>query len=192
MGVASASKAAWQSVGKRTATYLANPDPLASAANSGAFIVWGNQPFYPLYVFLLVGRDGWPSLLTWFSTPFFFWVPLLARRNSLAGRAMFILVGIANTLLTTKAFGLRSSVGWFLVPCLILAAGFFRTPEWRVAAPLCGLVVLALPVIGGLGAPLHEYTAAQYQSLSRLNVWSATVLSLYLIYAAIRARRTQS
>ena len=171
------------------AAYVANADPLAAASNAGAFLVWGSQPLYPVYVWALVGRDAWPAFLTWLSTPLFVAAPLVARQRSVGGRALFWGAGVANTLLSTKAFGIGTAVGCFLVPCLIIAAGFFRRSEWRVAAALAVLTGLAAMALPYLGASLVAYTTAQQTSLSHLNLWSVVVLTLYLVWGAWRAHR---
>lgn len=181
-------QAAWSRLRTLVGTYLANDDPLATAANSGAFLVWSSQPFYPFYVWLLVGSAAWPALLTWLSTPFFYAVPLVGRRSSQAGRALFGVAGLANTLLSTKAFGVATSVGWFLIPCLIIAVGFYRRREWRLAAVLVLAAALTAPLLLHLGPPLHDYSAQENTSLSHLNRWSVLVLSAYLTVSAIRAR----
>ncbi len=180
----------WRRLRDVTAGYLGNADPLAAASNSGAFLVWSSQPLYPVYVAAIVGRDAWPSLLTWLSTPVFFAVPLVARASSKGGRATFVIAGVANTLLSTKAFGPDTAVGWFLVPCLVIALGFFRSSEWRFAAVLCAMTIAAALIVTRLGPPLHAYRPAQATSLAHLNLWSVVVLSVYLVVAAVRARRT--
>ena len=171
--------------------FLANEDPLAAIANTGAFLVWSNQPFYPIYVALLVGwHEAWPSLLTWLSTPAFVGVAFVGRTHPLAARVLFVVAGVLNTLLSVKAFGLDTAVGWFLVPCLIIAATFFRASEWPVAVAMTGLTVAAGLIVRGLGAPLHVYTGDQARALAHLNLWSVTVLSLVLVYSAVRVRWT--
>ena len=182
-------KAFYRACRDRLNGYLGNRDPLAEIGNTGAFIVWSNQPFYPIYVAALVGVSGaWPSLLTWLSTPLFFSVPLVARRHPLAARALFVVAGLANTLLSAKAFGPGSEVAWFLVPCLIIALTFFRTNEWKVAAALTLLCVGAGLAVGHLGAPLRAYDAAQNTSLAHLNIWSVCALSAILLFNAGRVR----
>ena len=169
--------------------YLGNPNPLAEIGNSGAFVVWSNQPFYPIYVAAVVGMaDAWPSLLTWLSTPLFFSVPLVARRHPLGARALFVVAGLANTLLSAKAFGPSTEVAWFLVPCVIIAVTFFRSAEWKVAAALTVLCGLAGLAVGHLGTPLHAYDAAQGTSLAHLNIWSVSALSAILLFNAARVR----
>jgi hypothetical protein len=169
--------------------FLANDDPLAAIANSGAFLVWSNQPFYPIYVWALVGRQAWPALLTWLSTPFFVGVALLGRTHPLASRGLFVVAGVVNTLISVKAFGANTAVGWFLVPCLVIAATFFRASEWKVAGALLVGTGLAALLVRHLGAPLHTYDAADARALAHLNLWSASVLSAYLLFVAVRARR---
>ena len=192
VGIVAAARDLYRRCRDWTAAHLASDDPLAAAANTGAFIVWGNQPFYPLYVWLLVGRGAWPALLTWLSTPFFVAVAPVSRRHPLASRVLFVAAGVLNTLLSVKALGVATEVGWFLVPCAILAVGFFRAAEWRVGAALCATTALAALAVGHLGVPLHVYTPEQTRSLSHLNLWSLSVLSLYLLYAAGRARLNPS
>ncbi len=189
MGAIVATRDAYRGLKARSTAYLFNADPLAAIANAGALLVWSSQPTYPIYVALLVGRDFWPSLLTWFSTPLFFSVPLVARAHPLGSRALFVLAGIANTLLSVKAFGPASGVGWFLIPCLVIATAFFRWSEWKLALGLAVLCGLAALLVQHAGAPLHTYSVAEYRALTRLNVWSASILSAYLLFVAVRAPR---
>lgn len=188
MGAVPASRDLYRRCRDWISAFLANDDPLAATANIGAFLVWSNQPFYPIYVWLLVGDEAWPSLLTWLSTPLFFGVAPLSRAHPMASRVLFVVAGILNTLLSVKAFGVETSVGWFLIPCFIIAATFFRASEWKVAAALSSLTALSALSIRHLGAPLHSYGVAHARSLSHLNRWSVIVLSAYLLFAAIRVR----
>lgn len=187
-GPVATAKDLWRAGRDTIARYLANDDKLAAIGNSGAFLVWGSQPTYPLYVWFIVGDAAWPSLLTWLSTPFFAAVPIVARRSAIGGRVLFVATGILNTLLSAKAFGPQASIAWFLLPCLVIAATFFRRDEWPIALALCLATGAATLVVGHLGAPLHVYTRDEYRSLSHLNLWCVAVLSLYLLVSAARAR----
>ncbi len=189
MGAVHATKAIYFGGRDKLRGFLANDDPLAAIANSGAFLVWSNQPFYPLYVWFLVGNAAWPSLLTWLSTPFFFAVAPVGRTHPLASRAQFVIAGVGNTLLSVKAFGTSTSVEYFLVPCAIIAATFFRLREWKIASALGLVTGCAAVAVFHLGPPLQVYDDKQSRALAHLNLWSAGVLSAYLIYAAVRARR---
>ena len=188
MGALAATKEVYGRWRDRLAAFLDNDDPLAAIANSGSFLVWSNQPFYPIYVWFLVGSEAWPSLLTWLSTPFFVSVAIVGRRHPLGSRMMFVIAGVINTMLSTKAFGTDTSVGWFLLPCFIIATTFFRSSEWKVAAALSLMTALASLLVLHLGAPLHVYGKAHARALSHLNIWSVTVLSAYLLFVAIRVR----
>ena len=169
--------------------YLANEDPYAAIANTGAFIVWSNQPFYPLYVAWVVGwHDAWPSLLTWLSTPFFVAVPFLARKNTLAGRSLFVVAGLLNSLLSLKAFGVASGISWFFLPCLVIALMFFRRDEWPTSLGLALVTCVCWLGAGSLGMPFHTYTDAQYHGLTTLNVYSVVALTFYLVIAPLRVR----
>ena len=120
--------------------YCDHPDPRVAANNAIAVMVGANGPLYPVYVWLLVGKDFWPSLLTLISTPLFCLVPAVARRSSLAGRAMLPIVGIVNTLICVKALGEGSGVALFLLPCILIPALTMR-PRERVLQ----LIMVSLP-----------------------------------------------
>jgi len=164
------------------AGYAAHDDPLTSAANWIALVVAWNQPFYPLYLWAAVGADKIaPSFLTFLSTPFFLAVPYVAKRHAFAARVMLPLTGVANGILSTKAFGVGSGVEIFLLPCALIGAALFRPSERMI-----GLVVLALS--GGayfipvrfFGSPLAPYTAADNSAMSGLNAVSAATLIVFI------------
>ena len=159
--------------------YADHPDPRVATANFFALLVASNQPFYPLYLYWTVGPDIGPSAGTFLSTPFFLAVPALCRRNTLLGRALLPLAGIANTLLCAKVFGVASGVEIFLLPCAVLALLIFRPHErWIAAFPLAGVCFLAYFLFHDrYGAPAHLYTAAEYAALLRLNMMSAAALT---------------
>ena len=160
----------------------AHDDPLTSAANWIALVVAWNQPFYPLYLWAAVGPDKIaPSFLTFLSTPFFLAVPYVAKRHPLAGRVMLPLTGIANGILSTKAFGVGSGVEIFLLPCALIGAALFRPSERMV-----GLAVIALSAaayfipLRFFGEPLAGYTAADNSAMVGLNVLSAATLIVFI------------
>ena len=161
--------------------YVAHADPLARACNVIALVVAANQPFYPLYVLWLMGHGVIPTLLTFLSTPFFVAVPLLARRSSRWGRAMLVLAGMANTILATKIFGQPSGVELFLMPCIMIAAAFFRASEGAIAI---ALVTLGLGIFLGLdgryGAPICQCSAADEKALLSLHALSAGTLVIFI------------
>lgn len=161
----------------RYKAYAHNDDPLAGIANTVAMIVASNQPFYPLYLYAIVGTAAWPSWLTLLTTPFFLAVPALARRHSLAGRALLPIVGIANNILCVKLIGARTAVELFYLPCILLAAVLFRRGERAVMLPLLGLpFVTYLFLDDKLGAPLAHFADEQYASIASLHAVSVASL----------------
>jgi hypothetical protein len=168
-------------LGSAVRAYIAHPDPRVAAGNLIALVVAWNQPFYPLYLYWVVGPDIGVSFLTLLSTPFFAAVPAVTRRHSLLGRALLPLTGIANTVLSAKAFGEASGVELFLAPCLTIAALLFRRAERAVMFALVGLGLAAyLGLHGRYGPPLHLYSAEEYSRFFGLNAFSVLTLSAFV------------
>lgn len=176
----------------RVQSYTDNGDPVVKAAGTIAVIVASNQPFYPLYLYAVVGPASWPAWFTLLTTPFFLAVPALARRHSLAGRALLPVVGVVNTILCVKLLGANTAVELFLLPCVLLGAILFRSSE-RAAM----LAVLALPfaayfVLDGMvGPPLQAFDDASYASIIALHatsVASLTAVTGWLFAAILPAR----
>jgi hypothetical protein len=165
----------------RLSEYLRNPDPLANAAGTIAIVVAGNQPFYPLYLHAIVGTLAWPAWLTLLSTPFFLAVPAVARRNSLVGRALLPIAGVANTVLCVKLFGVDTAVELFLLPCVLLAALLFRPCERAVM-----VLVLAVPFVAYLGLdwnlepPLQVFSEKEYRSIVAIHGMSVAALTILI------------
>ena len=179
-------KAVYHACRDRAAAHVRSPDRLAMLANTGATIIWTHLPFYPLLVWWLVGHPIWPSAVQALAWPFFLAVPYVSRRHPTASRALFVAAGVGNTLLCAKAFGVASGVGWFLLPCLLIAATFFRLGEWKVSGALSVATALCAPLLGRLGPPLHVYTEQQNVAFASLNHWSVAGLAAYLIFVAAR------
>jgi hypothetical protein len=163
--------------------YAAHSDPRAALANLVALLIVSNQPFYPFYVYWLVGVPAWVTLVSFLSTPFFFAVPAVARRNSLAGRVLLCVTGTLNTVLCVWAIGEASGVAMFYFACILIGVLLFRASE-RLAMAVC----TALPMAGylllheRLGAPLHVFSAAEYASLTTLHAVSVGSLIAFVGY----------
>lgn len=174
----------WARLSAPVAGYMAHPDPLAAHANWIALLVASSQPFYPLYVWWAVSGTIWPVFFTWLSTPFFLAVPFVARRNSFAGRALLVLAGIGNTLMSAALFGTTSGVELFLLPCLTIAFLHFRPGEsapgksslgerWFSYAIAGALAFAFLYLRGWYGAsPIHAWTADELAAFLSLNAMS--------------------
>lgn len=172
--------------------YISHPDPLTAKSNLVTFVIASNGPFYPFYVYLLIGKAAFPTLLTMLASPVFLALPALARRHGLAGRAALPVVGTLNTVWCAKLLGVSSGVELFLLPCISLAALSFQAAERRLK-----WAVLALPFAlylwqnhgGGLGVPLLAFTQPQDEALRSLNIASVGTLTAFLglVYAAREA-----
>lgn len=166
---------------ERSRQFTANPDPLANIAGTIAFVVACNQPFYPLYLYAIAGTAAWPSWLTLLSTPLFLAVPLVARHNSLAGRAILPLAGVANTVLSVKLIGVASAVELFFVPCLLLGIVLFRPRERAIMMPIVSLPFVAfIGLDWNLGPPLKLFSVDQYSSIVSLHAVSVGALTFLI------------
>lgn len=178
---------------ERVRQYADNPDPLAKVAATVALVVASNQPFYPLYLHAIVGKLAWPAWLTLLTTPLFLAVPAVARRHSLAGRAMLPLVGTVNTVFCVKLIGLATAVELFLLPCILLAAILFRTSERKMMIPVLLVPFAAYFLLDGrLGVPLQTFDADSYGSLVALHAVSVASLTALIgfMFASILSERS--
>jgi hypothetical protein len=129
------------------------------------------------YIYFSVSRQIAPILLTFLSTPFFLAIPAIARRSPVFGRALLPLIGLANVVVSAKAFGAASGVAMFILPCALIAAAFFR-PSERIFA--FALLALALAIFLGIDSlalvPVHVYSQTEYAAFVRLNALSASAL----------------
>ena len=173
----------------RLARYAEGADPISDAANTVALVIAGNQPFYPIYLFAIAGEKGWPSLLTWFSTPLFLAVPALGRRNSVAGRALLCIAGLGNTAISNLALGGASGIPLFYLPCLILCLALFGRGERLVQAGLVGTTVAITLALGRIPAWLGAFSPEELYSLQRVHGFSVACLTLFLAILLTRAYR---
>ncbi|MEI8154823.1 MAG: hypothetical protein WCG92_25065 [Hyphomicrobiales bacterium] len=172
--------------------YTENPDPLAHAAGTIAIVVAGKQPFYPLYLHAIVGAAAWPAWLTLLSTPFFLMVPAIARRNSLLGRAVLPIAGVANTVLCVKLFGVASAVELFLLPCVLLGVILFRPRERATMVLVLTLPFAAYLVLDwNLGPPMQVFSSSEYNSIIAVHAISVAALTALvgLLFASILSER---
>jgi hypothetical protein len=177
---------------KRFYSYIGHRDPLARAGNVIAMFILSNQPFYPLYVFLLVGGRFWPTLLTLISSPFYVAVPWLMRRSTLAGKWLLIVASIGNTLLSIKALGPDSGLELFFFPCAVLGALIFEAKEPRSAWIAAVLpIVIFLVLRGRYGAPFETFSGAEYGTLLTLHAVSAGAICVFICFTIASALQKQ-
>jgi hypothetical protein len=164
-------------------------DRLTEACNKVALLLVGNTPFYPLYLWFILGRAGWPwLLLSALSLPFFAATIWVARRNGLAGRVWLCACASINTAWVTWLLGPPAGVALFFLPCLVLAVLSFRATELLARALLTALpFALYLGLIWMPHFPT-TITPAAFASLFKLNAISVALLSVVLPYVLGAAR----
>lgn len=163
-------------------------DPLTQATVTIAWVIFANKPFYPLYVWYLVGNGATASLGTLLAAPFFLAIPFIARRSPLAARLALPLVGTLDTLFETKLFGTGSGTELFLAPCIMLAALSFRAEETWWQRGMAVFVFLAFVFSRyAIGPPLHAWSAADLPILLNLNAFAVASLTAFIAlrYAGI-------
>jgi hypothetical protein len=170
--------------------YIASDDPFVAAANFVAVVLGWNQPFYPLYLWVILGEAAWGAAVVALSAIPFLAIPAITRRWSLAGRLLLPMVGMANTVACTILLGERSAVGLFLLPCAMLAAILF---PWRERFAMVGVTALPLGVWlvirGRWNEGIVAATDAQFAALFTMNAVSVGCLMVFLgwILAGINA-----
>jgi len=100
-----------------------------------------------------------------------------------------VLAGMANTIVVTAIFGQASGVELFLMPCVLIAAAFFRASDSVIAM---GLVALGLGLFLGLdgryGAPICQCSAADQKALLGLHAISAGTLVVFIGFVSRDSR----
>jgi hypothetical protein len=160
--------------------YTASDDPRVSACNTIAMVIAGNQPYYPLYLWWIVGHDAWVGIPDAFSGILFFAVPAIAGRSGLAGRVMLVVLAVANVVFCSMMLGEAAGVQLLFLPCGMLAAILFG---WRERFVM--LATTALPLVvwlltrGRLDTPPVRFSVEAYASLFTLNAVSAGLLMVF-------------
>jgi hypothetical protein len=168
------------------------PDPLTAAMNTVAAVLAGNTPFYPIYLYVVLGRDATPALLlTLCSLPFWCAVPVIARRSGVAARVFLTVVGVLNTVWCAAVLGFDTGIALFLIPCILLATLGFHRAERRLMLGLTALPFLAYAVLryAPIG-PMVRMGAAESLDLVTLNGVSVACLCAFLGYCFASARPT--
>jgi hypothetical protein len=160
--------------------YTASNDPRVSAGNTIAMVLAWNQPYYPLYLWWIVGRDAWVGIPDAFSGLLFFAVPAIARRSGLLGRMALVVFSIANVAFVSMMLGEAAGVQLLYLPCGMLAAILFGWRErWLMLAMTSLPLVVWLLTRGWLDIPPIRFTAEAYQSLFTLNAVSSGAVMVF-------------
>jgi hypothetical protein len=174
--------------------FAAHADKLTEASNTIALVLGSNTPFYPLYLYFILGRAGLPWLfLSGASFPFFCLTLWIARRNSVGGRVWLSLVATLNSIYVTWLLGEASGTGLFLIPCISLAVLSFRRREFvPMAVCTAAPFVLFYFLQGHFPPPPAQYSPANYHSLLILNEFSVASISAVLAYVFPKAHGEDS
>jgi hypothetical protein len=172
------------------AGYVGNADPLAAAGNLVALVVGLDQPLYPLALYWATGADVRWTFIVFLSAPCFLAVPAVARRHSLTGRAMLVVVGSLDTFASVAIYGRSSGNELYLIPCLLLAALLFRRNERLLSLGLVAVIAGGfLGLYDRYGTPLLGWSDADYEAMWRINAVSVAMLTALIAASAWRARR---
>jgi hypothetical protein len=165
-------------------------DRLTEACNKVALLLAGNTPFYPLYLWFILGRDGGPwLLLSALSLPFFAATIFMARRSGLAARAWLCGSASLNTAWVAWLLGPPAGVALFFLPCLVLTVLAFRANEFMIRGLLTSLPFVLYAAL--IWLPQHApgaITPSEFASLFKLNAVSVALLSVVLPYLLGTAR----
>ncbi|QND46025.1 hypothetical protein HB780_10035 (plasmid) [Rhizobium lusitanum] len=166
-----------------------SPDSLTRASITIAWVIIANKPFYPLYVWWLLGNGIVASLFTLIAAPFFLAIPFLASRSPLAARIALPVIGTIDTLFETKLFGAGSGTALFLAPCIMLAALSFHAEEkwWQRGVTAFIFLVFVISRMS-VGEPFHTWADADLSILLNLNAFAVASLMAFIAlrYAGVR------
>jgi len=157
------------------------PGAVSSACGRTAWLIALNKPVYPIYVWHFAGSGFWAASLTALSLPLYVGLAMRSRRSAPSARLALPLLGLFDTVLAGKIFGVASGAELFVFPCLMLATlapepGELRPSRILVAA--IGLVAAAAHFL--YGAPLHVWDADALDRLRAINMISALSLCVFL------------
>ena len=160
--------------------YTASDDPYVSACNTIAMVIAWNQPYYPLYLWWIVGSDARVGIPDAFSGLLFAAVPAIARRSSLLGRIAMVVFSVANVVFCSMMLGEAAGVQLLFLPCGMLAAILFTGRERFVMVAMTSLPLVAwLLTRGRLDIPPVRFPVEAYASLFTLNAVSAGALMVF-------------
>ncbi len=161
-------------------TYVASDDPYVSASNTIAMVLAWNQPYYPFYLWWIVGRDAWVGIPDAFSGLLFFAVPAIARRSPVLGKSALVVFSVANVAFCSMMLGEAAGIQLLYLPCGMLAAILFPWRQRAVMLAMTGLPLVAWVLTRGrLDIPPVRFAPEAYARLVTLNAVSAGLLMMF-------------
>jgi len=163
--------------------YTSSDDPRVSACNTIAMVIAWNQPYYPLYLWWIVGHDAWVGIPDAFSGILFFAVPAIARRSGMLGRVAMIVFSTANVVFCSMMLGEAAGVQLLFFPCAMLAAMLFSGRERFLMLGMAALPLVAwYATRTRLDIPPIRFTPQAYADLFTLNAVSAGMLMVFFAW----------
>lgn len=156
-------------------------DPLTQASVTIAWVIIANKPFYPLYVWWLVGQGVGMSAVTLASVPFFLAIPFIARRSPFLARLALPLVGTLDTVFETVIFGKASATLLFLAPCMALATiSFYAAEKWWQRGLACFIFVSFAVSWSVIKDPVFPWNGDQLATLLSINAFAVASLMAFI------------
>lgn len=156
-------------------------DPLTANTVTIAWVIFANKPFYPLYVWWLIGDGVAASLGTMIGAPLFLAIALLARRWPFYARLALPIVGTIDTLWATRLFGAASGTELFLVACIVLVVvSFYINEIWWQRGLAVAIFAAFFVAHGRLGGPLYPWTPDQLGKLLEVNIFGVASLLTFM------------
>ncbi len=160
--------------------YVVNDDPYVAACNKIAMVLAWNQPYYPIYLWWIVGKDAWVGVPDAFSGFLYLAIPALTRRAPLSGRVAMIVLSVTNVVFCSMMLGEAAGIQLLLLPCGMLGAILFN---WRERFVMLGTTSLPLGAWlltrRWLNICPVTFSPDAYRSLFTLNAVSAGTLMIF-------------
>jgi hypothetical protein len=156
-------------------------DDLTKCSVSIAWIIAANKPFYPLYIWWLLGSGVEVSLITLIGLPVFIAIALTAGQSGLWARAALPIAGTIDTTIEAFVFGHASGTILFFAPCMMLAALSFRRDEHIVQRLAVAFVFTAFALTWWFrGAPAYPWSVSQLGILLNINALAVASLLAFI------------
>lgn len=161
----------------RLERFTAHPDPRMAYGNAIALLVGSNQPFFPLYLYAVLGDAARPSLWGLLSTAIFCVMPIVARRDALSAKILLSLYASLHTAAYVGLMGQGAGFELFFLPCILLAALLFPARQRMLAWTLCAVPLLLYLGLQRLQIHPQPYDADALASLWQINAVSTACLT---------------
>ncbi|MFK0166643.1 hypothetical protein [Rhizobium sp. NPDC090279] len=156
-------------------------DQRTQATVTIAWVIIANKPFYPLYVWWLIGSGVRTSTATLASIPFLLVIPLVAGRSSFFARFALPLFGTLDTVFETIIFGKASGTLLFLAPCMALVlVSLYGREKWWQRGLACFILACFVVSWKTMGDPLFPWDSDQLTALLNINAFAVASLMTFI------------